>query len=57
MKRQANPQLSASGELTLAQYEQALREQEDLTPASLRNYLSDLRHFSRVSGKKASLPI
>ena len=45
MKRQANPHLSASGELALAQYEQALREQEDLTPASFRNYLSDLRHF------------
>jgi integrase/recombinase XerC len=45
MKRQANPPLSASGEHALAQYEQALREQEDLTPASLRNYLSDLRHF------------
>ncbi len=45
MKRQANPPLSASGELALAQYEQALREQEDLTPASLRKYLSDLRHF------------
>jgi integrase/recombinase XerC len=45
MKRQANPPLSTSGECALAQYEQALREQEDLTPASLRNYLSDLRHF------------
>src|SRR5713101_1445975 len=45
MKRQANPPLSAAGEQALAQYEQALREQEDLTPASLRKYLSDLRHF------------
>jgi integrase/recombinase XerD len=45
MKRQANPQFSASAERALAQYEQALREQENLTPASLRNYLSDLRHF------------
>jgi hypothetical protein len=45
MKRQANPQLSASGERALVQYEQALREQEDLTPASIPNYLSDLRHF------------
>jgi site-specific recombinase XerD len=45
MKRQANPQLSASGERALVQYEQTLREQEDLTPASLRNYLCDLRHF------------
>ena len=45
MKRQANPPLSTSGERALAQYEQALRGQEDLTPASIRNYLSDLRHF------------
>src|SRR5947209_3772120 len=45
MKPQANPLLSLSGEQALAQYEQALREQEDLTPVSIRNYLSDLRHF------------
>src|SRR5437764_141531 len=45
MKRQANPQLSSSGELALAAYEQSLLEQEDLTPASIRNYLSDVRHF------------
>jgi integrase/recombinase XerC len=45
MKRQANPELSSSGELALAQYQQALREQEDLTPSSVRNYLSDVRHF------------
>ncbi len=45
MKRQANPQLSSAGERAPTQYEQALREQEDLTPASIRNYLSDLCHF------------
>src|SRR6266852_768344 len=45
MRRQANPQLSSPGEFTLAQYEQILREQEDLTPASVRNYLSDVRQF------------
>ena len=45
MKRQANPQLSSTGELALAQYEQTLCKQEDLTPASVRNYLSDVRHF------------
>jgi site-specific recombinase XerD len=45
MKRQVNPPLSTAGEFVLAQYDQALREQEDLTPASLRKYLSDLRHF------------
>ena len=44
MKQQANPPLSDSGERALAQYEQALCE-EDLTPTSLRNYMSDLRHF------------
>ncbi|MFL5627727.1 MAG: tyrosine-type recombinase/integrase [Ktedonobacteraceae bacterium] len=45
MKRQANPHLSSTCEVALAQYEQALRVQEDLTPASRRNYLSDVRHF------------
>lgn len=45
MKRQSNPQISSSGELALAAYEQTLLEQEDLTPASIRNYLSDVRHF------------
>ena len=45
MKRQANPQLSSSGELALAQYEQTLREWEDLAGASVRNYVSDVRHF------------
>ncbi len=47
MKRQANPQPSSSGELALAQYGQTLREQQDLAPASRRNYLSDVRHFMR----------
>ncbi len=45
MKRQAKPQLSAAGEWAVAQYEQTMRLQEDLTLASLRNYLSDVRHF------------
>ncbi len=45
MKRQANPQISLSGELALAAYEQALLKMEDLTPASIRNYLSDVRRF------------
>jgi integrase/recombinase XerD len=45
MKRAANPHLSPSGKLVLAEYEQRLREREDLTPASIRNYLSDVRHF------------
>lgn len=45
MKRQAMPQLSSSGERSLAAYEQTLLKQEDLAPASIRNYLSDVRHF------------
>jgi integrase/recombinase XerD len=45
MKRLAMPQLSSSGEHALAEYEQTLLEQEDLAPASIRNYLSDVRHF------------
>jgi integrase/recombinase XerD len=46
MKRVANPPLSSSGEARLAQYRQVLWEHEDLTGASRRNYLSDLRHFA-----------
>lgn len=45
MRRPANPQLSSSGEAALAQYRGVLWEHEDLTNASRRNYLSDLRHF------------
>jgi len=46
MRRSANPPLSSSGETALTQYRQVLWEQEDLTDASRRNYLSDLRHFA-----------
>jgi hypothetical protein len=45
MRRSANPPLSSSGEAVVAQYRQMLWEQEDLTVASRRNYLSDLRLF------------
>src|SRR5258707_13779475 len=45
IKRQANPLLSLPGDQALEQYEQALREQEDLTAATIRHYLSDLRHL------------
>jgi integrase/recombinase XerC len=45
MKRTAHPPLSCSGQEALASYEHWLREREDLTAASIRNYLSDLRHF------------
>jgi hypothetical protein len=40
MKRKANPHFSPHGEDALARDEQELREQEDLTPATIRNYLS-----------------
>jgi integrase/recombinase XerC len=45
MKRTAHPSLSPVGQEALAFYERWLREREDLAPASIRNYLSDLRHF------------
>jgi integrase/recombinase XerC len=45
MKRTAHPPLSHAGQEALALYEHWLREREDLTPASIRNNLSDLRHF------------
>ncbi len=46
MKREALPALSGAGEQALASYERALCQEEDLAWASLRNYLSDLRHFA-----------
>lgn len=45
MKRQANLPLSHSGLTTLNHYQHALSEQQHLSPVSVRNYLSDLRHF------------
>jgi integrase/recombinase XerD len=45
-KRASQPALSGPGEQTLAQYEQRLRTEEDLTAVTIRNYLSDLRHFA-----------
>jgi integrase/recombinase XerD len=45
MKRTAHPPLSPAGQKALGSYDHWLREREDLTPASIRNYLSDLRHF------------
>ena len=44
-KRAKQPALSGAGEQILAQYEQRLRVEEDLASATIRNYLSDLRHF------------
>ena len=45
-KRANRPALSRTGEQTLAQYEQRLRTEEDVSTATIRNYLSDLRHFA-----------
>ncbi len=45
MKRTAHPSLSHTGIEALTSYEHWLREREDLAAASIRNYLSDLRHF------------
>jgi len=45
-KRAKRPPLSGTGEQVLAQYERRLRTEEDLTAVTIRNYLSDLRHFA-----------
>jgi integrase/recombinase XerD len=45
-KRAKRPALSETGEQVLEQYEQRLHTKEDLTAATIRNYLSDLRHFA-----------
>lgn len=45
-RRVNQPGLSGSGEQILAQYEHQLRVEEDLAYATIRNYLSDLRHFA-----------
>ena len=45
-KRAGRPTLSGIGEQVLVQYERRLRTEEDLTAVTIRNYLSDLRHFA-----------
>lgn len=45
-KRANRPTLSSTGERVLALYERQLRTKEDLTAVTIRNYLSDLRHFA-----------
>ncbi len=45
-KRAGRPTLSSPGEQVLALYERRLRAEEDLTAVTIRNYLSDLRHFA-----------
>src|SRR5947209_20522684 len=44
-KRISQPALSGPEEQILTQYEHQLRVEEDLARATIRNYLSDLRHF------------
>lgn len=41
MKRQAQPRLTADDQQTLDQYEQVLRQLEDLSSITVRNYLSN----------------
>jgi integrase/recombinase XerD len=45
MKRKAQPMLSEDGQQALDQYGQVLQQLEDLSPVTIRNYLSDLRQF------------
>ncbi len=45
MKPDATSSLSSSGSQELADYEFYLREQRDISPVTVRNYLSDLRSF------------
>src|SRR6266700_1333100 len=45
-KRAKRPAVSETGEHVLTQYERQLRIEEDLAHATIRNYLSDLRHFA-----------
>ena len=44
--RQVNPAISAAAFEALDQYADYLRNEEDLSPSTVRNYLSDLRHFA-----------
>src|SRR3989442_15959537 len=45
MKREAQPALSKGGQQALDHYASALRQVEDLSTVTIRNYLSDLRQF------------
>lgn len=45
MKRGSIPVISKLGQETLAQYESYLRDSADVSPITIRNYLSDLRQF------------
>jgi integrase/recombinase XerD len=45
MKRNAQPEISEDGQQALDQYRQVLQQLEDLSPVTIRNYLSDLHQF------------
>ncbi len=45
MKRKAQPEISEAGQHALSQYRQSLQQVEDLSPVTIRNYVSDLRQF------------
>jgi integrase/recombinase XerC len=46
MKRPARPPLSVEGQAALDHYLAYLRDEQDLSPNTVRNYASDLRHFA-----------
>src|SRR5881396_657657 len=46
VKRPAQPALSEQGESALIPYERHLCDEQDLSEATRRNYLSDLRQFA-----------
>jgi integrase/recombinase XerD len=46
MPRSGKPALSAAGQAVLTAYDEHLRQQRDLRPATLRNYVSDLWQFA-----------
>ena len=62
MPRPAAPALSPAGQAALAAYATALTEEEDLSPVTVRNYLSDLRQFAAwceaawAAGQAAAVP-
>ena len=45
MKRASQPALSHAGSEALNQYKAYLQHSEDMSPVTIRNYLSDLRQF------------
>ena len=55
MKREAQPALSVEGQQALGLYAETLRQIEDLSTVTIRNYLSDLRQFM-VSPHDLRLP-